>query len=162
MKQVVVALKYLGQSELAGNTFTDDTPLGKLVLAAGQKKGEAWCAYFAEGVFCEAYPEKAAAYRKLFSSGAVKTLNNFKDAGYTVFQKPSEGALVIWQKFDNGKPGWEGHIGIVKEVLDDGVFVSIEGNTTKAGSREGTTVLLKTRSTKQVAKGLNVIGFVRP
>lgn len=157
-----VAKKYLGESELKGNVFTEDTELGRKLKEAGHKDGEAWCSYFAEAVFKEAYPFKVKGFDKLFSAGAVKTLKNFRDFGYTVFNAPDPGMLVIWQHYNNGEPSWQGHAGIVIEVLDNGAFVTVEGNTTAAGSREGTSVQIKTRSLKRVSTGLNVIGFVKP
>lgn len=161
-KVVEVAKKYLGQSELEGNVFTEATELGRRLKASGHKDGEAWCAYFAESVFCEAFPEKETGLRKTFSAGAVKTLDNFRAAGYTIFDKPSVGALVIWQRYKNGEASWQGHAGIVIELLDGGAFLTIEGNTNTVGSPEGTSVEIKTRSTKRVNTGLNVYGFVRP
>jgi hypothetical protein len=157
-----VAKKYLGQSELEGNVFTTDTELGKKLKEAGHNNGEAWCAYFAEAVFCEAYPNKEGAFRKMFSAGAVRTLENFKRNGYTIFEEPQEGMLVIWQSYKDGKPSWTGHAGVVIDVLPNGAFITIEGNTTAAGSREGTSVQIKTRSLKRVNTGLNVLGFVKP
>lgn len=162
MTVIEVAKKYLGDSELKGNVFTDDTELGRRLKEAGHSDGEAWCAYFAEAVFCEAFPEKEKPFRRMFSAGAVKTLENFRTNGYTVFEKPQPGMLVIWQHYEKGKPSWQGHAGIVIEVLPNGTFITIEGNTTAAGSREGTSVQIKTRSRKPVATGLNVLGFVKP
>lgn len=162
MSVIEVAKKYLGESELKGNVFTEDTELGRRLKESGHSDGEAWCAYFAEAVFCEAFPEKEKAFRRMFSAGAVKTIENFRRNGYTVFQSPQPGMLVIWQHYDKGKPSWQGHAGIVVDVLPNGTFVTVEGNTTAAGSREGTSVQIKTRSLKAVATGLNVIGFVKP
>jgi hypothetical protein len=61
-----------------------------------------------------------------------------------------------------GKPGWTGHIGIVSEVSETS-FKCIEGNTNKAGGREGIEVAEKTRTYQWKAiNGLQLVGFIHP
>jgi hypothetical protein len=160
MKQIDIARKYLGQKELAGNVFTDQTELGRKLHEAGQKNGEAWCAYLQEAIFCEAFPEKNRELRKLFSASAVQTFKNFKEAGYDCHEKPRMGDLVIFQKFIDGKETWQGHAGLVISVNLNGSFGTIEGNTNSDGGREGDTVAEKLRSNTKKENGLNVLGFV--
>jgi hypothetical protein len=160
MKIIQVASKYLGQKEGSGNTFDAQTPLGKLVKAAGQNNGEAWCAYFAEGVCLEAYPERKDQIQKLFSASAVQTFARFKDAKFVISQYPVLGSIVIWQRFKEGQPTWQGHVGIVSKVISNVNFESIEGNTNSAGSREGDSVQVKKRDTIRKDHGLNVLGFI--
>lgn len=159
-----VACKFLAQKELTGNKFNDDPnikgDLGELLKKAGQKDGEAWCAYFTEACFCEAMPEKEVKLRQLFSASAVQTFKNFKAAGYTILQQPVKDALVIWQHYKDGKEDWTGHAGVVCEVINKTEFRSVEGNTNDNGSREGIMVAKKFRRTLKVHTGLNVIGFV--
>lgn len=152
-KQVEVARRYLGHKEMPGNIFDPKSPLGKIIIEAGQKDGEAWCAYFTEAIFVETL-------RALFSASAVQTFHNFKNAGYEISETPIVGALVIWQRYKDGKPTWQGHAGIVTKVNHDGSFLSIEGNTNSAGSREGDSVQEKVRKNIRVENGLNIIGFV--
>ncbi len=154
MKQIDIAKKYIGHKEQAGNVFDEKTPLGKILKEAGQKDGEAWCCYFTEAVFVETL-------RALFSASTVQTFQNFKNAGYEITDSPEVGALVIWQRYKDGKPTWAGHAGIVTKVVDKTSFVSIEGNTNSAGSREGDSVQEKTRTTARVENGLNVLGFIK-
>lgn len=151
---VEVAKNYLGHKEMPGNIFDVKSPLGKIIIEAGQRDGEAWCAYFTEAIFVETL-------RKLFSASAVQTFKNFKDAGYEVSDVPFVGALVIWQRYKDGKPTWQGHAGIVSKVNSDGSFVAVEGNTNSAGSREGDSVQEKTRRNVRVENGLNILGFVK-
>jgi hypothetical protein len=160
MKQIEVAKKYLGQSELNGNVFTDDTELGRKLHLAGHKNGEAWCCYFQEAVFCEAFPSQNSELRKLFSASTIKTFDNFKEAGYDCHDFPREGDLVIWQRYVDGQKQWQGHAGLVVRVGDDGWFHSIEGNTNKNGEREGTSVMEKFRNINRGRTGLNVLGFI--
>lgn len=152
-KQIEVAKKYIGQKELPGNIFDPKSPLGKIIIEAGQKDGEAWCAYFCEAVFVETL-------RSLFSASAVQTFQNFKNAGYEITEGPKVGALVVWQRYKDGKPTWMGHCGIVTKVNADGSFLSIEGNTNSAGSREGDSVQEKVRKNVRTDEGLNILGFV--
>lgn len=153
MKQIEVAKKYLGQKEKPGNIFDPKSPLGKIIIEAGQKDGEAWCCYFAEAVFVETL-------RALFSASTVQTFHNFKNAGYEISDVPKVGALVIWQRYKDDKPTWAGHAGIVTKVNPDGSFYSIEGNTNSAGSREGDSVQEKIRMNVRVENGLNILGFI--
>jgi hypothetical protein len=153
MKQIDIAKKYIGQKEKPGNDFDTDTPLGKIIKEAGQKDGEAWCCYFQEAIFVETL-------RALFSASTVQTFQNFKNAGYEIHDVPKVGTLVIWQSYKDGKPIWSGHAGLVTKVNPDGSFVTIEGNTTEAGSREGTSVQEKVRKNVRVENGLNILGFI--
>lgn len=160
MKQIEIAKKYIGMKEGEGNVFDESTVLGQAIRKAGQKDGEAWCAYFAEAVFCEACPDMNQQLRKLFSASAVQTFNNFVDASFDVHVKPLPGDLVIWQRYKDGKKQWQGHAGIVSRVNPDGSFHSIEGNTNSEGSREGDSVQEKLRGNTFKHDGLNVMGFI--
>lgn len=153
MKQIEIAKKYLGQKEKPGNIFDVKSPLGKILIEAGQKDGEAWCCYFTEAVFVETL-------RALFSASTVQTFHNFKNAGYEISDVPQVGALVIWQNYKGGKPQWSGHAGIVTKVNSDGSFHTIEGNTNSTGSREGDSVQEKVRKNIKTDNGLNILGFI--
>jgi len=165
-KVVETSLKYVGEKELNGNVFDPNSDFGKKLHSVGQKDGESWCAYFTEMVFKEAFPAKAAELDKLFSASAVQTFKNFthpiKGKGYSQNHIPAVGNLVIWQKYVNGQPTWQGHAGIVSKVISTWEFESIEGNTNEAGSREGNTVAIKQRKVlAKVDNGLKVLGFIQ-
>lgn len=153
LKQIDIAKHYVFQKEKPGNDFDIDTPLGKILKEAGHKDGEAWCAYFMEGVFVETL-------RALFSASTVQTFHNFKNAGYEISRTPKIGSLVVWQNYKDGKPLWSGHAGVVTGVQSDGTFFTIEGNTNSSGSREGTSVQEKMRRNENTDNGLNILGFV--
>jgi len=161
-KAVEVALKYVGQTEMTGNVFSDESDFGKKLHAAGQKDGDPWCALFTEMVFKEAYPEKFKEFDKIFSASAVQTYKNFlKFGGYSENHLPSVGNLVIWQMMKDGNPQWQGHAGIVHGLKSSWEFTSIEGNTNAEGGREGITVAIKERKVlKDVWNGLKVLGFI--
>lgn len=165
-KAVEIALKYVGQKELANNTFDHNTDFGKKLHAVGQKDGDPWCALFCELVFKEAYPEKFKELDGLFSASAVQTYKNFthkeKGKGYMENNIPKEGNLVIWQMQKDGVAQWQGHAGIVYKVKSTWEFSSIEGNTNDAGGREGVTVAIKDRKIlAKVPNGLKVLGFIQ-
>jgi hypothetical protein len=67
---------------------------------------------------------------------------------------------VIWQRYENGVKTWKGHAGLVINVLANGSFETIEGNTNSAGSREGDSVQIKIRTMAKRMDGLNILGFV--
>lgn len=165
MSLIDTARKYIGQKELPGNKFIDDPKvkgdLGERIKAAGQKDGEAWCAYFVEAMLRETYPNRSGEIDKYISASAVKTFENLKKAGYKVSKLPTVGDIVVWQKYKDGVPTWQGHIGIVSKVINGNVFMAIEGNTSDGKSREGTTVMEHRRTLSVLTNGLNVMGFIK-
>lgn len=157
-----VAKKYIGQTEKPGNMGFNDKEFDKKMGQVGFVKGHAWCAYFCELVFKEAYPEKSSELDKLFSGSTIKTFQNFRDAAYLIGNIPQPNTLVIWQTMKEGKPQATGHAGIVTKVLDKERFESVEGNTNSTGGREGFEVALKQRKVSaSVANGLKVLGFIQ-
>lgn len=157
-----VALKYIGQTEKPGNSGFNDAEFEKKMQAVGFVKSHAWCAYFAELVFKEAYPEKFVELDKLFSASTVQTFRNFRDAAYLIGYAPQPNTLVIWQTMKDGKPQITGHAGIVVSVEDQDTFFSIEGNTNDGGGREGYIVALKKRHVlAEVKNGLKILGFIQ-
>lgn len=159
MKVVQIAKSYIGKTEKPNNQGFNDAAFEKKMQAVGFEKGHAWCAYFTELVFKEAYPTNKE-LDKLFSASAVTTFYNFQKANYKISIKPEVGSLVIWQTQKDGKPQWTGHAGIVVEVNGD-TFKSVEGNTNDGGGRDGYIVALKSRKVQQVKNGLQVLGFVK-
>lgn len=161
-KVAEIAKKYIGQTEKPGNAGFNDSEFEKKMKAVGFDKGHAWCAYFCELVCKEALPGFVKQLDKLFSASAVKTLENFKDAGYQIDTLPTVGAVVVWQMMKDGVAQWQGHQGIVVSVQGNKwIFESVEGNTNDGGGREGYIVAQKLRKTiKDVKDGLKVIGFI--
>lgn len=162
-KVVEIARKYIGQKETINNSGFKDYDFEDRMEKVGWKQGQAWCCYFTELVWKEAYPEKQD-LDKLFSGGAVATYTNFaKDPDYICDKIPEPGAVVIWQYYKNSVPHWTGHAGIV--VSSDGLNIyTIEGNTNSQGGREGIEVSEKIRSLDFVPKqnGLVLKGFIKP
>ena len=166
---VLIANKYIGQEEIRGNKGFKDIEFNRLMDAVGHEKGQAWCAYFAELVWKEAYQNWDATLfsrlDKLFSASAVTTFRNFhKTKDFTTPRKPSPGCLAIWQKYKDGKAHWSGHIGVVDTVNKNISFTCIEGNTNEDGGREGYMVGKKNRiiDFEEKQNALVLIGFVQP
>lgn len=164
------ARRFLGQKEISGNLGFEDEKFESLMKDVGWQKNQAWCAYFTELVWKQAYENydksRIKELDKLFSAGAVKTYNNFKNFGYTVNETPSVGAVVIWQYYKDRKPHWSGHAGIVTKIYSDDsdLFETIEGNTNSQGGREGIEVAKKERKLnfEPKLKGLVLKGFIHP
>lgn len=160
-KIVETALKYIGQTEKPGNAGFNDADFEKKMVAVGFQKTHAWCSYAAELVFKEALPNQFKELDTLFSASAVKTYENFKNAGHLVNEIPHAGNLVVWQTQKDGKPQWTGHVGIVVEVVDKDTFYSVEGNTNDGGGREGYIVAKRLRKVlRNVNNGLELLGFI--
>ena len=160
-----VAKSYLGQEEISGNKGFKNRAFQAKIQACGWKLSEAWCAYFAELVWKEAYGRTSSYWStldRLFSPSATATYANFKghQLSFKVGSKPTPGALVVWR---NGR-GWKGHIGIVSRLIDATTFKSIEGNTSRDGEDEEILVFEKTRKLNKPFSetGPNLIGFVYP
>lgn len=167
---VSIAQSYLGQEEIRGNKGFKQEDFELKMKAMGWQMDQAWCAYFAELVWKEAYQQWDATLfsrlDKLFSAGAVATYNNFKKAkDFMCNQVPKPGALVVWQSYVSGAPHWSGHVGIVETAsVNKGIFTAIEGNTNDNGEREGFEVARKNRTINFIKKqnGLVLLGFVHP
>ncbi len=158
------ALKYVGQKEKKSNSGFQTLEFEEKMKAVGFLSGQAWCSYFSELVWREVYlknrPEIIPSLKVLFNASATATFKNFDlDETYMTSTTPVVGSLVVWRHGN----GWKGHIGIVVEVSGN-FFKSVEGNTNKAGEREGTQVDIKQRKIDYVPKEneLNLIGFILP
>jgi hypothetical protein len=160
-KLVEVARKDLGKKEKPGNSGFEDHQLEKDMLAVGWSYGWAWCSCILEKWVWEAFPDLKDKVKGMFVPSAVNTFRNLVRAGYKPSMTPAVGALVFWQKIEDGEPKWMGHTGVVSEVIDNDSFKSIEGNTSKKGSRNGEYVLENARNVNpNVQNGLKVIGFI--
>jgi len=156
-----VARTYIGKLEKPGNSGFQDTNFEMEMKHFGEwMPGYSWCACFAQLCFHYAYPEKAAIIKKLFDPSTRKTFMNLKEAGYKVSQDPILDSLVIWGDYENGVLTWQGHAGVVSEVINSKTFKSIEGNTSGGGSRNGDRVFEHVRNTLIKPSGLNVLGFI--
>lgn len=162
MTHILLASQYIGKKEKSGNSGFEDSKFeADMVKYGAWEKGFPWCACFLRMIFIKAYPEKSLSYKKMISPSTRETYNNLMGFGYTCFQNPSVGAVVIWANYSSGIAQLTGHIGIVTEVLEDGTFKTIEGNTNDSGSRNGDRVAEQHRTLRRKPNGLNVLGFFK-
>lgn len=163
-KIIETAKKYIGKREEPNNSGFKDKEFEKRMSEVGWQKGHAWCCYFCELVWKEAYNDDkktVAEINKLFNASATATYKNFElSNNWILSNKPVPGALAVWRQGVD----WRGHIGIVTELVDKNTFRTIEGNTNDSGGREGIEVARKMRFLNQPfkPKGLNLVGFICP
>ena len=163
---VELARFYIGQEETPNNSGFKNGWFQDLMIKIGWIKGQSWCSYFAKSVWYNAFleldPIGAQLILKYASGSSLQTYYNFaKSKEFHVQTFPVPGALVIFQEGNLTS----GHEGIVTpdSLTTDG-FNFVSGNTSVAGSREGTTVLEKYRKLNLLynPNGLNIVGFVNP
>lgn len=165
---IEIARSFIGLHEIPQNMGWDDKRFESLMEDCGWQKGQAYCAYFCELVwkiaFGELQPELLPDLDRLFSSGAVKTFNNFKEAClFDVNKNPGRGAIVIWQRWKDNLPHWTGHAGIVTTIKNQNEIGTIEANTNVFGHREGDSIEERARLLNMDARnGLVMKGFIHP
>jgi hypothetical protein len=163
-KIVDAAKAEIGQQEIKGNKGFVDEDFEERMREIGFQTGHAWCSYFAELIWKEGYsddPEMLKFIKKTFSGSSYRTLKKFRELNMDS-KTAVPGSVVIWRKKKNGEYTWQGHVGIVTEVHDD-FFMSIEGNTNAAGSRDGEVVALKKRKYDwEKTSGLELAAFIHP
>jgi hypothetical protein len=153
---VQFAQGYLGVTEATGR---NDGPYVEMFQqwTDGVAQGESWCMAFVQ--FCVGNVAQQYGFpAQLFASEHCLTVWN--NSQRLAIYPPYPGSVVIWQR-----PGTtNGHTGIVTGVdLDNGVFTTIEGNTSGGGGLEsnGDGVYQKVRSF-QGDGNFSLVGFLDP
>lgn len=159
-----MARSYLNQTETPNNSGFKNLWFQKVMISMGWYKGASWCAFTGKAIWYNGFlpvdPLGAKLVLKYATGSAYGTYQAFaRSKEFHVQSTPVVGALVV---FVDGN-GPLGHEGVVTELIPGG-FKFISGNTSVAGSREGTTVLEKVRmlNVPHSATGLNIAGFVNP
>ena len=134
----------LGVTEATGHN--DGVAVESYLKSVGLGKGYAWCMAFVYWCAKQA-AKKLGLINPLKSTGGV--LDEWQSGRGTHVTQPEQGCIFIMHH----PTGY--HTGIVTGVLPNGVLHTIEGNTNSNGSREGTSVLRKTRNVS------DMIGFIR-
>jgi len=163
-KIIETARSYIGQEETINNSGFKNNWFQNLMIKIGWSKGQSWCAYFAKLAWYDAFLDSDPIGAKLIlryaNGSAWQTYANFhKSKEFHVQVNPIPGALVIFRLGNSTS----GHEGVVTTISARG-FYFISGNTSQAGSREGTTVLEKFRTLNDPFNPnmLNLTGFVNP
>lgn len=119
---VYVAKSNLGYGETTANNE------GKFLEAIGVPQGSEWCAGFAR--YCYRKAASRLSYRVPFDTNTLGARRLVKNLGFVgrFYREPHAavpGDLVAWNR---GVLGWQGHVGIVIDVDNDGIITTIEGN----------------------------------
>jgi hypothetical protein len=130
---VRTAKKFIGQEEIRNNMGFIDAEFQKMISQYGDyMAGNQWCMSFAKAVWLLTFGKKyQAQLDELLTPSTITTWTNFendKSGDFKTSDKPSRGAIVIWQQHVNGAPQWKGHAGIVQKWNNE-EFQTIEGNT---------------------------------
>ena len=154
------AKKYVGIRELGNNNGWDNTDFQQKMVAVGWKNGEQWCAYFVKMILLEISKGKAAEFfKKAASANTQITWNNFQTPSkyHEVSQKPSKGALIIYQGTSDPS---HGHIEIYAGPGKNGAYKVISGNTYFTEGGQG--VVMKERAANDMQKqGLKILGYIK-
>jgi hypothetical protein len=134
----------LGVVEATGNN--DGVAVESYLKSVGLGKGYAWCMAFVYWCVKQA-ANKLGLRNPLKQTGGV--LDEWQSGRGVHLSVPEQGCIFIMHH----PSGY--HTGIVTGVFPNGVLHTIEGNTNSDGSREGTSVLRKTRNVS------DMIGFIR-
>lgn len=153
-KEIVkVASSYIGEEEVSGNSGFKNPVLEKQMREIGWQTGHAWCAYFAELVWKEAFSSfdefseisMRSLFRRLFSANSLRTFDNFKNTGWGIDSEPTIGAMAIWKRPHGG------HIDIVTHVGKKD-FLVVGGNLSDKVSTP--------KRTLPTSGDLTIVGFI--
>ena len=97
------------------------------------------------------------------TANCVEIYNTAHDFNFLTY--PEKGAIVIWQKYQQGRPSTIGHAGLIYRVKDRNNFSTIEANTSVNAApgeiiREGDGVALKERTSGHMGE-LAVKGYLK-
>ena len=152
---MLTAKKYVGVHEEGGDNK------GLMVerfqkAVDGVASGEAWCCAFLQ--FCIKEVEaKLNIKSPIFKSESVWEMYHQSNASCRV-SHGIQGFVICWSVPPGTK---KGHTGIIIDTTPDNRFLTIEGNTNEAGSREVDGVYQKSRSLTG-SDTFKVLGFLDP
>ncbi len=117
-----LALVEIGNGEEGGNNQGADV----FRYRGGHRGSGAWCAWFV--AYCFKMACFANQVRMPFAvTGGAKRLYKRVGAAGRFADEPRPGDVACWDRGVRGS--WQGHVGIVSRVADDGVtFWAVEGN----------------------------------
>lgn len=143
-KALEIALSYEGKEEIPRGSNAGAFVIACLAMV-GLDAPNSWCMAYVFRCFREAATALGLACPVNRTAGVMDCWNK---------STPSSRILKADARPTNILPGYQfiydhgkglGHTGIVVEVLADGSFITIEGNTDPAGSRNGYGVFKRTR-----------------
>lgn len=134
-KIIEIALKEVGTVEIPPNS--NKTKYGKWFGIDGLP----WCGMFVSWCYAQAGQPLPNIGFPLGFAGCQTAYSYFKKKGW-ITDKPVAGDIVL---FDWNNDGRHDHTGLFVEWLRDGVFTSIEGNTSMNNDSNGGNVMVRTR-----------------
>lgn len=164
-----IAKMFIGVKEVGGNNKGEFVKMFQKAVD-GRANGEPWCAAFTSycikttsEVFKKAIGSSSPAFETQLKISESVCNFWFNSPESCRIEKPEVGCLILWRRWSNGKPTWQGHIGIVVEVVDKDLVRTVEGNTSSDGpnERDGDGVFLKNRSITRHYGSLRPLGFLR-
>jgi len=151
---VIENRKWLGVKEVGNNGGKEVEMFQKAV--DGVAEGEPYCMAFQN--FCIKQVEKLLGVKsEIYRSESCLSTWRKSPAAIKSAQ-PTVGALVLWQHGTTSA----GHVGIITEILSNGLWVCVEGNTGSDNKDEkGQGVYIKLRNPKGHGT-MHALGFIRP
>ena len=157
---VLEAFRWVGVQEIGGNNSGQIVEMFQ--ADAGIHKGDAWCMAFVQNCIssvdrtCSILGHNATA---LMPSGAHCMTVWEKTQDILKSQTPKTGSVVIWHRKETSS----GHTGIVVDTTENGLFQTIEGNTSPSEGvqRDGDGVFKKTHNMTPTGT-MELVGFINP
>jgi hypothetical protein len=166
------AEKYKGLEEIRGNAGWESQEFENMMRQVGWHEGYAWCQFFVKMIYYKIFGpiDYGEVILSNFTGSATETFKNCKNSPRFTTDTKNEvaGCVVIFRLFENGKPSWKGHAGIVTEAGGGEYgshFQSIDGNTSPSDVRTGGMVAFNTcrnNYNEKVTDGLKLEGFIFP
>lgn len=163
------AKTFEGVREVGGNNKGEFVRMFQKAVD-NRASGEPWCASFVS--YCIKTTSQIFKESLSFTDGQYDTSLKISESVCNFWfnspmscriEKPEVGCLILWRRWSNGKATWQGHIGIVVDIVDKDLVRTIEGNTSsdKSNERDGDGVFLKNRSITRHYGSLRPLGFLR-
>ena len=159
-KIVAIAKKFIGVKEIGKNASFDNEEFGELLSLYGWVPGYPWCMFFAKAVWHLRYTDTdhAPVVMDVLNGSTISSFRRAKQNPLIhVTDMPVIGGIVIWETAPI-----RGHAGIVSKVKNEFDILTIEGNTNKRGSRDGDTVLERSRPLNVRANRWRYLGCINP
>jgi len=155
---VAMAASQVGVQEQGGD---NDGPVVKMYQSViGKAEKESWCVSFLQ--YCVREIDNKYGSKTILFPTESSQLLWLKTPQSARLARPEPGSVMVWTVFQNNLPTSRGHVGIVKEVLDQEFVLTIEGNTSHGIQGEPDGVYLKRRHISFLTGNFRTTGFLTP
>ncbi len=121
----------------------DGPEVKKYLSSVNLPVGNPWCQAFAFYQFQNAAHQLGLSSLDYPKTGSTTVVGQWAKANGKIITNPVPGCIFLVPK--PNVPGEFHHVGLVSDVLPDGTFISIEGNSNSGGSPEGVGVFSNRR-----------------